>query len=114
MFYVGQKVVKLESHRIYKKGDTAIVTAMANCAHCGELHLSLDKDSGGTEEDSVIECTDCNKEIKSLPFNKWVSAARYWAPIEEYRESYSIAIQLVQEMEQVDKAKVVNPKKETA
>lgn len=113
MFYVGQKVVKLESHRVFKKGDTAIITEIANCLHCGELHISLDKDYGGTAEDSIIECYRCEKEIKSLPINKWVSAARFWSPIEEYCESYSIAIQLVQEMEQVDKQKVFNPKKET-
>lgn len=41
----------------------------------------------------------------------WFRASRF-APVETFRESYSIAIQLVQELEQVDKQKVFNPKKE--
>jgi hypothetical protein len=42
-----------------------------------------------------------------------MSVARNFAPLESYRESYSIAIELVQQMEQVDKQKIFNPKKET-
>ena len=37
--------------------------------------------------------------------------ANDFAPLETYRESYSIAIELVQELEQVDKQKIFNPKK---
>ena len=113
MFYVGQKVVRLIDGRFIKKGQVVTVTAVANCPKCGEPHISTDVEHG-MSGNIFAECIDCSADINELHGKYAMAAARNFAPPEEYRESYSIAIQLVQEMEQVDKQKVFNPKKETA
>ncbi len=112
MFYVGQKVVRLTEGVFVKKGEVVTVRNLAECPTCGELHISTDRLHG---QIGLIhaDCTDCRTDIKALHSEYSMGVARNFAPLETFRESYSIAIQLVQEMEQVDKQKIFNPKKET-
>lgn len=112
MFYVGQKVVALRNGRFLKKGQVVTVTAVANCPKCGEPHISVDIKHviNGV---LFAPCADCFTDITTLHGIYLMGAARYFAPIEEYSDSMSIAMQLVQEIDQTDKQKIFNPKKET-
>jgi transcription elongation factor Elf1 len=112
MFYVGQKVVRIKDGGHIKKGDVVTVTNLAECPTCGELHISTDSLHGKIGFIHA-DCADCGTDIKALHSEYFMSVARNFAPLESYRESYSIAIELVQQMEQVDKQKIFNPKKET-
>ena len=91
MFYIGQKVVCIDDspgwlsgEKLLQKDNIYIVDRMS-----------------GMEGDVFI-----------VGFEKSWDKSRF-APLETYRESYSIAIELVQELQQVDKQKIYNPKKET-
>jgi hypothetical protein len=111
MFYVGQKVVALVTYRDYGliEGQVYTVSHIVTC-ECGYQHISW----GVYHDmnDAIEGCSICVKEW-SAKSPCWIVGSKRFAPLESYRESYSIAIQLVQEMEQVDKQKVFNPKKET-
>lgn len=111
MFYVGQKVVAIRDHSIgkYKKGDEFIVLNVKDC-NCKCNYALID--IGFSAISIIDECNLCGLR-KVNKDNIWWFGSKNFAPLESYRESYSIAIQLVQEMEQVDKQKVFNPKKET-
>ena len=111
MFYIGQKVVSLITGRWIQEGQVVSVTAAINCPICGEPHISTDVEHGLDIRYGFFNCTDCSSDIEQL-LTKYVGGcARDFAPLESYRESFSIAMELVQEMEQVDKQKVFNPKK---
>lgn len=111
MFYVGQKVVAIKNHSQmkFKKGDEFIVLGFIK-PHCKCKPQLID--IGIYTKPGMSHCDKCNTSFFDNTATWWFSSKNF-APLEEYRESYSIAIQLVQEMEQVDKQKVFNPKKET-
>lgn len=103
MFYAGQKVVKTKDGRAIKKGQIVTVLALANCPKCGELHIMTDVPHnmiGGK-----ASCYSCSSNIPEILGAYWIGVAKYYAPIEEYTDSMSIAMQLVQEIDQVDRAK---------
>lgn len=108
MFYVGQKVVSLRKCVALEKGEVVTVMAIGNCPKCGLVHIAYDRLHGFKGATSA-ECTDCDGRIKNLRTQYWFREARTFAPLEEYSDSMSIAMQLVQEIDQVDKAK--NPVK---
>ena len=101
MFYIGQKVVALVSYPDFGliKDSVYTVVDILSCS-CGNQFISCGENN-------------LQKMRKRTPvkFSDWVTDSKNFAPLESYRESFSIAMELVQEMEQVDKQKVFNPKK---
>lgn len=114
MFYVGQKVVCVDPIvGLLAKGQEYIIDGIFECDKCCVMGISV-----GIISDNInprICCGNLNHTRNATAHEsmyEYFRASRF-APLESYRESYSIAIQLVPEMEQVDKQKVFNPKKET-
>ena len=112
MFYVGQKVVAIENSRngYFIKGNDYIVEDLIAC-ECGCVYLCIGVKCDIPMHEQNCECVNCKRKYPPQKYRFHDSA--YFAPLETYRESYSIAIELVQQMEQVDKQKIFNPKKET-
>lgn len=110
MFYVGQKVVAIEDSKkgFFKKNQEFVVIDIIQC-ECGKKYLSVGIVFEVPKWKQTSFCPECKKVHDAKDFRYHDSG--YFAPLETYRESYSIAIQLVQELEQVDKAKIT--KKET-
>ena len=107
MFEVGQRVVNLHSGCYIKKGEIVIVTAVENCPKCNEPHISVDRLHG--QGDVVFApCSNCRADITNLHSEYVMDIAKHFAPIQEYGDSMSIAMELIQDMERVDKP--VNPK----
>lgn len=101
MFYVGQKVVCIDDSNIEiiygevtpVKGETYTVR---------EIY----------DNDCVRLLEVVNKPYPySAGFMECAFLMKRFAPLETYGETYSIAIQLIQELEQVDKQKIFNPEK---
>jgi len=110
MFYVGQKVVAIRDHsqKLFKKGQEFIVLNVKEpFCKCGIQQVDI----GIPSPVCITICHDCCKEFQNNGIAWFCNTS--FAPLETYRESYSIAIELVQQMEQVDKQKIFNPKKET-
>lgn len=111
MFYIGQKVVALVSYPDFglTKDSVYTVVDILVCS-CGNQFISW-----GVKHDVIEPKITCRKCGKSTPvkFSDWVTDSKNFAPLESYRESFSIAMELVQEMQKVDGQKVFNPKKET-
>lgn len=108
MFYVGQKVVAIKNHSQgrFKKGDEFIVkNIMDNFCKCCDTIV----DVGHSGIYGDIKCNTCGA-IGMASFVDWYKSSCF-APLETYGETYSIAIQLIQELEQVDKQKIFNPEK---
>lgn len=113
MFYVGQKVVALvsrssEGREVLVKDSIYTITKVFNCS-CGQQIVSWG--SKHSIKEAVNNCHNCWHIFEK--HDEYTASSERFAPLETYRESYSIAIELVQQMEQVDKQKIFNPKKET-
>jgi hypothetical protein len=113
MFYVGQKVVCIDPIDVLKKDSTYTITGIAVCKCCGITAIGV-----GIKNSRfylVSECANCGfgEPCSGIEKEEMTYKSSRFAPLETYRESYSIAIELVQQMEQVDKQKIFNPKKET-
>jgi len=108
MFYVGQKVVALRSHEEsgLVKDNIYTISQTFTCS-CGKEFVAWGAKSNVHKD--ICDVCYCDVPI----YYEYFGGFKNFAPLESYRESYSIAIHLVQEMEQVDKQKVFNPKKET-
>ena len=112
MFYIGQKVVCIDP-KIGElvKGREYIIDGIFNCDKCGLIGISV-----GIISDNPSNHIYCGNRGHARKATAHEAMYEYYresrfAPIESYRESFSIAMELVQEMEQVDKQKVFNPKK---
>lgn len=109
MFYVGQKVVCID--------DTNIPLTYGESAPTKGGHYTIRKIRHNGQSVLLVEVV--NKPYHYIDFTTdepvycetGFKSSRF-APIEEYTDSMSIAMQLVQELDQVDKAK--NPVKEGA
>jgi len=112
MFYVGQKVVAIKNHSegVFKKGDTYVVEELIQCV-CGILYLSIGIIFQTPMHLQKPKCTKCGH--KYPPQKHLFHDSKNFAPLEEYSDSMSIAMQLVQEIDQTDKQKIFNPKRET-
>ena len=112
MFYVGQKVVSLKDCTVLNEGDVVTVTGIEACTHCGEIYICYDRKLPFMGKKAP--CYECSigSTPKLLTLGYWRRDAKSFATIEEYSDSMSIAMQLIQELDQVDKAK--NPIKEGA
>lgn len=111
MFYIGQKVVCVKSAKGIKKGVTYTVTEICNCSNCGLEAVCVGEKED--EQGKIGECASCHNTywLRGIEREEISYKPSRFAPLETYRESYSIAIELVQQMEQVDKQKIFNPKK---
>jgi len=110
MFYVGQKIVAIKDHSefAFKKGDEFIVLDIKLTPCCKEQILDIGKTKGS----DYSYCVKCDNLYRDWS-NVWAFKHYMFAPLEEYSDSMSIAMQLVQEIDQTDKQKVFNPKRET-
>lgn len=108
MFYVGQKVVAVKTIDIggIFEGKIYTITATTNCPKCGLQHVTYGVKHGIVNAHS--NCSQCHTNW-AFDIGEWCPACWVFAPLEEYSDSMSIAMQLVQEIDQVDKAK--NPVK---
>lgn len=111
MFYIGQKVVCIDPVHLLEKDKVYTVTYIDICRKCKLEALCV-----GIKEDfpsSIGECAACGDidHLSGIQKDECSYKPSRFAPLESYRESFSIAMELVQEMEQVDKQKVFNPKK---
>lgn len=107
MFYIGQKVVAIKDHSQgrFKEGDEfTVLNVMQAYCKCTPQMIDIGFGLKGN-----LHCQKCNRDGGHS--NTHWFACQMFAPLESYRESFSIAMELVQEMEQVDKQKVFNPKK---
>ena len=111
MFYIGQNVVAIRDHKfgLFKEGDkfTVLNIKKSFCGCCSQL---IDIGKERKFDSDIFYCSICEKESAISGLIAWFGSYNF-APLETYRESYSIAIELVQELEQVDKQKIFNPKK---
>lgn len=109
MFYVGQKVVAVKTHSqgLFKKDDVFTVLETNNLSCCGIAVVNV----GINKRTNHVICSKCGCTSKNTSPH-CLFAEICFAPIEEYSDSMSIAMQLIQELDQVDKAK--NPVKEGA
>lgn len=104
MFYVGQKVVAVDNHSdgLFKNGQvfTVLHIDISKC-NCKKQLIYI-----GIDSDMIFRrCTDCGYRT---PKGRWCwFDTKKFAPLEEYTDSMSIAMQLVQELDQTDKAKTI-------
>ena len=106
MFYVGQKVVCVDDSKDPYR-DYHYYPEIRPVK--GETYTVREVCKNGIRLVEIV-----NKEYQyGNGFGEVIFRFHRFAPLETYRESYSIAIELVQQMEQVDKQKIFNPKKET-
>jgi len=107
MFKVGQKAVGLISYKnLIQKDEVYVITDVVNCPCCGVCLVSYGVKSDINNE--YNKCAYCHIGLVRSPRDEWYIAAKYLAPIQEYGDSMSIAMELIQDMERVDKP--VNPK----
>lgn len=107
MFYIGQKIVAIRDHSagLFKKGqEFTVLNLKESTCMCKDDLIDI----GIKSPCGISYCRICEKETYS---DIWWIKSRCFAPLETYGESYSIAIELVQELQQVDKQKIYNPKK---
>ena len=112
MFKVGQRVVCVKS--IYssihntgiKEGNVYTITGVYICPKCGNVDVSWGA-VGYLCPDSFLMCHCDTKHHFGI--NELTVDAGCFAPIQEYGDSMSIAMELIQDMERVDKP--VNPVK---
>jgi len=105
MFKVGQRAVSLNNSvcNNRKKGHVYIITWEHTCS-CGQQLVAWGEKHGISK--AVNTCHKCSSDAPVI--DEWVTSAENFAPIQEYGDSMSIAIELIQDMERVDKP--VNPK----
>ena len=108
MFYIGQQVVAIHDSKkgYFKKNQEFCVVDIIKCS-CGGQYLNVGIIFNVPKNRQTCFCPKCKKVHSAFDFRYHEST--YFAPIET--SSYSIAIELVQELEQVDKQKIFNPKK---
>jgi len=107
MFKVGQRVVALISYgEVIEKDKIYVITDVVTCPHCGICLVSYGVASDITGE--YNRCTYCHVGSVRLCLDEWYVSDENFAPIQEYGDSMSIAMELIQDMERVDKP--VNPK----
>lgn len=108
MFYVGQKVVALRSHA--ESGlvkDTIYTISQTFKCSCGKEFVSWGVKYNAPKD--ICDVCRCDVQIHY----EYFGGAKNFAPLEEYTDSMSLAMQLVQEIDQTDKQKIFNPKRET-
>lgn len=107
MFKVGQRVVSLNNsvRNNRKKGDVYIITWEHTCS-CGQQLVAWGEKHGMSN--AIYVCHKCSSDTPSM--GEWATGAENFAPIQEYGDSMSIAMESIQDMERVDKP--VNPVKE--
>lgn len=113
MFYVGQKVVCINPVHLLEKDKVYTVTYIDICGKCKLEALCV-----GIKEDfpsSIGACSACGniEHLSGIKKEECSYKPSRFAPLEEYSDSMSIAMQLVQEIDQTDKQKIFNPKRET-
>lgn len=109
MFYIGQKIVAIRNHSqgVFKEGDEfTVLNVMEAYCKCTAQLVDI-----GFSLQGRLYCNKCR--LDGGYSNIHFFGSENFAPLENYSNSFSIAMELVQEMEQVDKQKVFNPKKET-
>jgi len=113
MFHVGQRVVALTTNleRGRQKDKIYTITWEYTCI-CGQQIVAWGAKHGWLPTETKHACHVCNRDIQYTEY--FTNRAEEFAPIQEYGDSMSIAISLVQDMERVDKPQlpIKEPKKE--
>lgn len=102
MFYVGQKVVCIDDSDIYTSVYNEITPKKG-------IEYTV-RDVCDNESIRLVEIIN-EPQLYIGGFMECLFRPFRFAPLETYGETYSIAIQLIQELEQVDKQKIFNPEK---
>lgn len=104
-FKVGQKVVCIKPYDNLIKGSVYTIMDVAECT-CGIYGVFV-----GTHTRFACVSCPCGKRVIHEPTRKQYFDPSRFAPIEEYTDSLSIANSLVEQLTEVDKAKILNPEK---
>ena len=112
MFKVGQEVVCVKGFysRLHKvgitKGKKYTITGIYICPKCGNVDVSWGA-TAYSDPEAYMTC-HCGTN-HHFGINEFTIDADHFAPIQEYGDSMSIAMELIQDMERIDKP--VNPVK---